>query len=142
MWLTAVWIGLLVVVAFWAALFVAARFIPPGRTREYVAFGPNCLILIRRLRRDHRLPVRGRMALGAALTYLVSPIQLIPNFIPVIGQLDDILVLMVALRYTCRHLPRPDVRAAWPGDPRHLDRLLGTPVPMGAEDAPTPGAST
>jgi len=125
MWLTAVGIGLLVVIAFWAALFIGARLVPPGRTREFVAFAPNCVILIRRLRSDHRLPLRGRLALGATLAYLVSPVQAIPNIIPVIGQTDDIVILMAALRYTCRHLPRPDVEAAWPGDFRHLDRLLG-----------------
>ena len=130
MWLTAVGIGLLVVFAVWVGLFAAARLMPPGRTRELVAFGPNCLILLGRLRRDHRLPARSRLALGAALAYLVSPIQLIPNFIPVIGQADDVVVLMAALRYTCRHLPRSEVRDAWPGDPGHLDRLLGSPLPM------------
>jgi len=127
MWWEAVAIGLLVVVTVWVALFVVARHLPPGRTREWVAFAPNCVILIRRLRRDHRLPWRGRVALAVALAYLVSPVQVIPNVIPVIGQTDDLLVLMGALRYTCRHLPRPDVVAAWPGDPRYLDRLLGRP---------------
>jgi uncharacterized membrane protein YkvA (DUF1232 family) len=129
MWLTAVAIGLLVVTAVWVALFLAARHLPPGRTRELVAFAPNCVILIQRLRRDHRLPIRGRLALGLALAYLVSPIQIIPNFIPVIGQTDDILVLMGALRYTCRHLQRGAVEEAWPGDPKYLNRLLGTPIP-------------
>jgi len=138
MWLTAVGIGLLVVVVVWVVLFVAARHLPPGRTRELVAFAPNCVILIQRLRKDHRLPVRGRLALGAALAYLVSPVQVIPNFIPVIGQTDDMLVLMGALRYTCRHLPRPEVESAWPGDPRYLDRLLGRPIPVEA-DSTGPG---
>lgn len=125
-----VWIGLLVVAVVWITLFVTARLLPPGRAREVVAFAPNCVILIRRLRQDHRLPLRGRLALGAALAYLISPVQVIPNIIPVIGQMDDILVLTAALRYTCRHLPRPDVESAWPGDPRYLDRLLGAgPAP-------------
>jgi uncharacterized membrane protein YkvA (DUF1232 family) len=134
MWLTAVALGLLVVVAFWVALFLAARHLPPGRAREWVAFAPNCVILIRRLRRDHRLPVRGRIALGLALAYLVSPVQLLPNVIPVVGQTDDVLVLMAALRYTCRHLPRGAVEEAWPGDPRYLDRLLGAPIAASDDD--------
>jgi uncharacterized membrane protein YkvA (DUF1232 family) len=133
-WFTAMVIGFLAVVAFWVALFVAARLVPPGRTREFVAFAPNCVILIRRLRLDHRLPLRCRLALGAALAYLVSPIQIIPNIIPVIGQTDDILVLMTALRYTCRHLPRPDVQSAWPGDTRYLDRLLGASLPVAGNE--------
>ena len=66
-----------------------------------------------------------RAALGAAIAYLVSPVQLIPNFIPVIGQSDDAFVVVVAVRYACRRLPEVDVRAAWPGDQASLDRLLG-----------------
>jgi len=138
MWMTAVGIGLLVVVAIWAALLLGSRLVPPGRTRELLAFAPNCVILIRRLRMDHRIPLPGRLALGAALAYLVSPVQVIPNVIPVIGQTDDVLVLMSALRYTCRHLPRPDVEEAWPGDPRHLTRLLGTPTSRAAYEVGAP----
>ena len=130
MWLTAVGTGLFVVVVLWIALFLAAGRLPPGRTKELVAFAPNCVRLIRRLRRDRRLPLRGRLALAAALLYLLSPVQVIPNFIPVIGQADDALVLMAALRYACRHLPRDAVESAWPGDARYLERLLGTPVPL------------
>jgi uncharacterized membrane protein YkvA (DUF1232 family) len=65
------------------------------------------------------------MALGAALAYMVSPIQVIPNVIPVLGQADDVFVLTYALRYICRRLPREEVRAAWPGDVCYLERLLG-----------------
>lgn len=92
MWLSAVGIGLLVVVAFWGVLFLTARLLPPGRTQALVAFGPNCVVMLRRLRKDHRLPLRARLALGAAFAYLVSPVQIIPNIIPVIGQTDDVLV--------------------------------------------------
>jgi|GEM_PF-5661847 len=139
MWLTAVAIGLLVVVTVWVALFVAARQLPPGRARELVAFAPNCVILIQRLRRDHRLPFRARVALALALAYLISPIQVVPNVIPVIGQTDDILILMAALRYTCRHLPRAAVEEAWPGEPRYLDRLLGAAIPVRVDDMAAPG---
>jgi uncharacterized membrane protein YkvA (DUF1232 family) len=124
-WVEVVAVGLVVVVAVWMALFLLARVMPPGRTREYVAFAPNCVILLGRLRRDSRLPWRSRLVLAAGLGYLVSPIQLIPNFLPVIGQTDDFAVLTCALRYACRHLPPEAVRSAWPGDPRQLDRLLG-----------------
>jgi len=49
----------------WATHFVAARHLPPGRTRELVAFAPDRVIRIGQLRRDHRLPIRGRLAPGA-----------------------------------------------------------------------------
>lgn len=125
MWWQALLVGLAVVVTFWLALFVVARLLPPSRTREYIAFAPNCVILLRRLRADRCLPHRARATLGFAMGYLVSPIQLIPNFIPVIGQLDDVTVLTLAVRYACRCLPPEEIRAAWPGDPMHLDRLMG-----------------
>jgi len=64
-------------------------------------------------------------------------VQLIPNFIPVIGQSDDLAVVTLALRYACRRLPRDEVRAAWPGNPDHLDRLRGRPRPTGASGADT-----
>jgi uncharacterized membrane protein YkvA (DUF1232 family) len=118
-------VGVAVLVAVTLGCAVVARLLPPGRTRELVGFLPNGIVVLRRLRGHSDLPRRGRIALGLALGYLVSPIQLIPNFIPVIGQADDVTVIFLALRYACRRLPRADVVAAWPGDPAYLDQLLG-----------------
>jgi uncharacterized membrane protein YkvA (DUF1232 family) len=125
-WLTAVVIGFAVLVGLTIAMVLMARVLPPGRSRELVGFIPNCVVLLGRLRHDHRLPWRARLALGAAFTYVVSPIQLLPNFVPVIGQADDVLAVTMALRYACRRLPRADVEALWPGDAAYLDRLLGS----------------
>ena len=124
-WFALTGIGMGVVIVAGAGLFALSRVLPPGRGRELVGFGPNCAVLLTRLRADRRLPVRGRLALGAALVYVVSPVQVLPNAIPVVGQVDDLLVVTLALRYVCRRLPRSDVYAAWPGDPASLDRLLG-----------------
>ena len=126
MWLPAVGIGLVVTAATLVLLALVARVLPAGRGREMAGFVPNCLVLLRRLRADRRLPRRARLALGAALGYLLSPVQLIPNFIPVVGQSDDLVVVTVALRYACRKLPSDEAQAAWPGDPATLDRLLGS----------------
>ena len=125
MWFTAAGLGVVVVVATIVVLAAVARILPPGPGRELARFVPNCLVLLKRLRADRRLPFRARLALGAAVGYLVSPVQLIPNFIPVVGQSDDLVVVTVALRYACQRLPYDEVQAAWPGDPTHLDRLLG-----------------
>jgi uncharacterized membrane protein YkvA (DUF1232 family) len=137
MWVVAGALGVAVLFAVVALLAIAARFLPPGRSRELAGFIPNCLVLLRRLRGDRRLPRRARLALGAALGYLVSPVQLLPNFIPVLGQVDDLVVVTLALRYACRRLPRHDVTAAWPGDPGQLDRLLG----RSESTAPEPNAT-
>jgi uncharacterized membrane protein YkvA (DUF1232 family) len=136
MWMVAGALGIFAAAATVAGLALVAWLLPPGRGREFAGFIPNCLVLLRRLRADRRLPRRARVALGAALAYLVSPVQLIPNFIPVIGQTDDLVVVSLARRYACRRLPRDDVRAAWPGDPDHLDRLLGRPRPTAQEPVP------
>ena len=123
--ITGVAVGVAVLVAVTLGCAVVARLLPAGRTREMVGFLPNGIVFLRRLRGHSHLPRRGRIALGLALGYLVSPIQLIPNIIPVIGQADDVTVIFLALRYACRRLPRADVVAAWPGDPAYLDQLLG-----------------
>jgi uncharacterized membrane protein YkvA (DUF1232 family) len=57
--------------------------------------------------------------------WLASPIDLLPEFLPVIGPLDDVVVVALALRYAARQVPRELLLDAWPGDPRLLERLLG-----------------
>jgi uncharacterized membrane protein YkvA (DUF1232 family) len=131
--LAGVAVGVVVLIAVTLACAVVARLLPAGRTREVVGFLPNGIVLLRRLRGHSELPRRGRLALGAALGYLISPVQLIPNFIPVIGQADDVMVIALALRYACRRLPRADVVAAWPGDPAYLDQMLGSARRAGSD---------
>jgi len=58
------------------------------------------------------------------ICYVVSPIQLIPSFIPVLGQLDDVLVVVVCLRVAARRVPPDLLHELWPGEPAALDRLL------------------
>jgi uncharacterized membrane protein YkvA (DUF1232 family) len=124
MWLTVAAIGLAVAAATVAVMAVAARALPPGRSREMVGLIPNSLVLLRRLRATSGLPLRARLALGAALAYVLSPVQLIPNFIPVVGQSDDLLAITLAVRCACRSVPYDEARAAWPGDPVVFDRLF------------------
>jgi uncharacterized membrane protein YkvA (DUF1232 family) len=61
--------------------------------------------------------------------WALSPIDLLPEFLPVIGPLDDVVVVALALRYAARRVPRQVLLEAWPGDPRLLERLLGAPAP-------------
>lgn len=124
MWLTVAAIGLAVAAATVVVMAVVARALPPGRSREMVGLIPNSLVLLRRLRATGGLPLRARLALGAALAYVLSPVQLIPNFIPVVGQSDDLLAVTLAVRCACRSVPYDEARAAWPGDPAVFDRLF------------------
>jgi uncharacterized membrane protein YkvA (DUF1232 family) len=126
-WLIGLGVGLAVLVASWVALLLLARRLPPGLLRELAAFIPDCVTAVRRLRRDPRVPRRAKIALLIAGIWLASPIDLIPEFIPVIGPLDDIVVVALAVRYAGRRVPREALLAAWPGEPRLIERLLGPP---------------
>lgn len=108
----------------WALLALAAR-LPPGLVRDLAAFVPACVTMIRRLRKDPRVPWRAKAAVVFAGLWVLSPIDLIPEFVPVIGPLDDIVVVALALRYAARQVPRSVLLEAWPGQPELLERLLG-----------------
>jgi uncharacterized membrane protein YkvA (DUF1232 family) len=60
-----------------------------------------------------------------AAVWVITPIDLIPEFLPVIGPLDDVVVVALALRFAARRVPRAAIEEAWPGERRLLDRLLG-----------------
>ena len=128
-WLTALAITVAVMVVSWLVLLLLARRLPPGILRDLAAFIPDCVTTVRRLRRDPRVPRRARVAVLIAGAWVASPIDLIPEFIPIIGPLDDIVVVALALRYAGRQVPRDVLLAAWPGDPRLMQRLLGPARP-------------
>ena len=124
-WLIGLGVALACLIASWALLVLLARRLPPGVMRDLAAFIPDCLTTVRRLRKDPRVPRRAKIAIVFAGLWLASPIDLIPEFLPVIGPLDDIVVVALALRYAGRQVPREVLLAAWPGEPRLLLRLLG-----------------
>ena len=126
-WFVGLGLAAALVVLGWAVLLLAARRLPPGLLRDLAAFIPDCVTTVRRLRRDPRVPRRAKLAIVVAGLWVVSPIDLIPEFIPVIGPLDDVVVVALALRYAGRRVPREVLREAWPGGPRLLDKLLGPP---------------
>jgi uncharacterized membrane protein YkvA (DUF1232 family) len=132
--LTGLGIAVACLIVSWAVLLLLARRLPPGILRDLAAFIPDCVTLVRRLRKDPRVPRRAKIAIVIAGIWVASPIDLIPEFIPVIGPLDDIVVVALALRYAGRQVPREVLLAAWPGEPRLLERLLG-PVGRGQPPA-------
>lgn len=127
-WLAGLVVAGLCLIASWLILLMAARRLPPGVLRDLAAFIPDCVTTVRRLRKDPRVPRRARVAIIVAGLWVASPIDLIPEFIPVIGPLDDIVVVALALRYAGRQVPREVLLSAWPGDSRLLERLLGPPA--------------
>ena len=97
----------------------------PGTGHGQGELLPACLTLARRLRADPRVPWQAKAAVVLAGLWVLSPVDLLPEFLPVIGPLDDVVVVALALRYAARRVPRQVLLEAWPGDPRLLERLLG-----------------
>jgi uncharacterized membrane protein YkvA (DUF1232 family) len=128
-WAVGLGIALAVLIGSWLLLIVLARRLPPGLLRDLAAFIPDCVTTVRRLRADPRVPRRAKVVVLLAGLWVASPIDLIPEFLPVIGPLDDIVVVALALRYAGRHVPREVLLAAWPGEPRLVERLLGSARP-------------
>ena len=122
------WVLLLVgvVLLLWLVLALLASRMPPGLARDLTRFIPDCVTTVRRLRRDPAVPRSVRVALLIGVVWVLSPIDLIPEFLPVIGPLDDVLVIALVLRFTAKRVPREVIEAAWPGDPALLKRLWRT----------------
>ncbi len=124
-WLIGLGIALGCLGATWGLLVLLARRLPPGILRDLAAFIPDAVTTVRRLRRDPRVPPRAKVAVVVAGIWVASPIDLIPEFGPVIGPLDDVVVVALALRYAGRRVPRDVLLEAWPGETRLIERLLG-----------------
>jgi uncharacterized membrane protein YkvA (DUF1232 family) len=128
-WLESILIAVAVVVGLWTALVVLAARLPAGLLKDLAGFLPACVTLARRLRADPRVPWQARAAVIVAGLWVLSPIDLLPEFLPVIGPLDDVVVVALALRYAARRVPREVLLEAWPGEPRLLERLIGARAP-------------
>jgi uncharacterized membrane protein YkvA (DUF1232 family) len=119
----------------WGLLFIAlglyvvavASLIAAGRredARALAGFIPDCVVMVWRLARDERISRPRRAILFLVLGYLALPIDLVPDFLPGIGQLDDAVVLGLALRVVVRGGGTEMVREAWPGPEASLTLVL------------------
>jgi uncharacterized membrane protein YkvA (DUF1232 family) len=118
-------ISLALVVAVWAAF--VAWLVAAGRredARAFATFIPDCIVLVTRLTRDSRVPRRRKLLLLGLLGYLALPFDLVPDFIPVAGQLDDALVVALVLRHFVRAGGEPLIRELWPGPEQSLALVL------------------
>jgi uncharacterized membrane protein YkvA (DUF1232 family) len=108
------------------ALFVAGLALA-GRGSEARALArlvPDCLVLARGLLGDPGVPVRCKLALAGLVAYLVSPIDLVPDFVPVVGFLDDAILVALTLRWIVRAAGADRVRRHWRGTERGLQLVL------------------
>jgi uncharacterized membrane protein YkvA (DUF1232 family) len=121
----AVLIALAVLLVVYAALVLAL--ILAGRRSEARAlarFIPDCIVLFRRLLADPSVSRRRKATLALVVLYLAMPIDLVPDFIPVAGQLDDAIVVGLVLRGLLRAGGPELVRRHWPGPEQSLRVLL------------------
>lgn len=115
-------------IASWLVMILLAKRLPPGLLRDAAEFLPACVTTARRLRGNPAVPRRAKVALLIAIAWVLSPIDLLPEFLPVIGPLDDIVAVILLLRYAARAIPRDVLLAAWPAEKRLLDRLVPPPA--------------
>lgn len=116
-------IGLLAVVyaAFVVALVLMGR---RSDARALATFIPDCIVLVSRLARDPRVARRRKLLLFALVGYPALPFDLVPDFIPVAGQLDDAIIVALVLRGFIRSGGEPLIRELWPGPERTLLVIL------------------
>ena len=118
-------IGLATVVAVWL-VFVLLLVLAGRRAdaRALVGFVPDCIVLVGRLVRDDRVPRGRKLLLVGLIGYLALPFDLVPDFVPIAGQLDDAVVVALVLRHLLRSGGEPLVRDHWPGPERSLQVVL------------------
>ena len=118
-------VALAVFVLIWAALVIGL--VIAGRredARALATFVPDCIVLVSRLLRDPRVPRRRKLLLAGLVGYLALPFDLVPDLVPVAGQLDDALVVALVLRRLVRSGGEQLVREHWPGPDRSLELVL------------------
>lgn len=106
------------------SIFVLLLFGRQSDAREVARFLPDCIVLLKRLLRDNRVPRRAKVMLGLLVLYLVMPLDLVPDFIPVAGQLDDAVLVAAAIAYVARSAGRGVIEELWPGSERALNVVL------------------
>lgn len=103
--------------------------------KEIALFLPNFVILLKRLLSDPRVPRRSKLILGGTVLYLVSPIDVVPDFVPGLGQLDDIVVALLALHSILNRVDDEVVLEHWPGN-ENVIRLVRAGVSAVAQLLP------
>ena len=123
-------IGMAVAVALWlAAILVLIALGRRTQAREFATLIPNLLVLFRGLLRDPRVPRSAKLWLGVAVVWIASPVDLIPEFVPVAGPLDDAIVAALVLRHLLKRTPHSVVSEHWRASPATLAMIVGaTPL--------------
>jgi uncharacterized membrane protein YkvA (DUF1232 family) len=121
------WIGIAFGIALATYVALVLTLLIAGRrtdARAWAGFVPDCAILFARLVKDPRVPRQHKILLALLVGYLSMPLDLIPDFIPVVGALDDAIIVAVVLRTLFRGAGPEVVREHWPGPQPSLDLML------------------
>ena len=134
------WEWLLISVGIFLAVYGAfiAWLVIRGRdedARALATFIPDCIVLVTRLARDPRVPGRRKLLLIGLVGYLALPFDLVPDFIPVAGQLDDAIIVALVLRHFVRAGGESMIRELWPGPEHSLSLILRLARPRGQSES-------
>ncbi|MDQ2967867.1 MAG: DUF1232 domain-containing protein [Actinomycetota bacterium] len=122
LWLT---VGLGATGALWLLLIM--MLLALGRrhdARDVARFIPDCIVLFKRLLQDRRVPRGAKVGVALLVPYLALPFDIVPDFIPVAGQLDDAILVAAVIAYVVRKSGRHVVTELWPGSERGLSIVL------------------
>ena len=124
-WWSWLLISFAALIAVWAGFVL--WLVAAGRrddARAVATFIPDCIVLVTRLARDPRVPRRRKLLLLGLVGYLALPFDLVPDFIPVAGQLDDAIIVALVLRHFVKAGGDQLIRELWPGPQPSLDLIL------------------
>ena len=130
------WAWLLISIAVTLAIYAGsvAYLLVRGRrddARALATFVPDCIVLVTRLAHESRVPRRRKLLLLAVVGYLTLPFDLVPDFIPIAGILDDAVIVALVLRHFVRTSGEELIRELWPGPGQSLSVILGLARPGG-----------
>jgi uncharacterized membrane protein YkvA (DUF1232 family) len=113
-------------IALWAVLLLLFWALRPKNVSVRVLLGliPDVVRLLRSIIIDKEVPADVRLVLVGLLAWILSPIDLIPEFIPVLGPIDDVIVAVIAMRYVRRRIGVEDLRRRWAGTDDGFELLI------------------
>jgi uncharacterized membrane protein YkvA (DUF1232 family) len=114
-------IGVLALIALYIT-FILALYLVGRRedARAVAGFVPDCVVFFKRLLLDRRVPVTKKLPVLLLIGYLAMPLDLVPDILPLVGQLDDAVLVSLVLRWLLKRSEQDLVREHWPGPPSSL----------------------
>ncbi len=115
-----IWLAALVVLVWAAFLLVLVLLGRRSEARLVVRFIPDMIVLFKRLLGDRRVPRKRKALVWLTLAYLALPVDIVPDFIPIAGQLDDAIIVALVLRRVLKGVEPGVLDELWPGPPAGL----------------------